>query len=336
MPELPRKTSATREPPPATLPPRPSRFKSWGDWLVAARNWFLDTFSRDRMVGFLKTLVWVAPLTLLIWVYAEREQVSTSENEPIPFELASSDMSRIVSLRGGDRNLLVDLQGPRARVEDVLEKLRGGTFPQGIRIEPDPALSVNEEHDIPTKPLLERNAIFRDNGITALRAQPSRLKVVIDELDEREARVLAPTTVTNLLPATTFSPATVKVRGPKSLLDEAERQARQAGGQLSVFADIEGLAAVKTPGVKTVPAVSIQLPRALSDERVAVVPKEVDATLHVRENNAELAFDSLPVWPVKPQGLDDKYKVVLYNASLPNVTLVGPKDQIHAIRQSVP
>src|SRR5688500_14930782 len=315
MAETPRKTSATREPPPATLPPSPSRFKSWGDWVIAQRNWLGDTFSRDRVVSFLKTLVWVAPLTLLIWVYAEREQVYTSETEAIPFELVSSDPKRIVSLKGGDRNLMVELQGPRARVADVLEKLRGGTIPQGIRIEPDPALSVNDDHDIPTKPLLERNPIFRESGITVLRAQPSRLTVVIDELDEREARVLAPPTVTNLLPATTFSPSSVKVRGPKRILDEAERRARQEGGQLSVFAAIEGIAAAKTPGVQTVPGVSIELPPALNDERVAVVPKEVDATLHVRENNAELAFDSLPVWPVNPPGLDDKYKVVLYNAS---------------------
>ena len=128
MAELPRKI-VNREPPPATLPPNPSRFKSWRDWLAAEKNWLLDTFSRDRLISFLKTLVWVAPLTLLIWVYAEREQVWTTENESIPFELVSSDPTRIVSLKGVDKNLMVDLQGPRARVEEVLEKLRGGVSP---------------------------------------------------------------------------------------------------------------------------------------------------------------------------------------------------------------
>jgi len=79
--------------------------------------------------------------------------------------------------------------------------------------------------------------------------------------------------------------------------------------------------------------VPLDLPRALNDERVSVVPSEVDAALHVRENDDTLTFDSLPVWPTKPPDLDEKYKVV-YNVPLRNVTLVGPKDQIDQVRTS--
>lgn len=327
-----RKTSTSPEPAPPRLPPKPSRFKSWGEFFVAEWHWLLDTFSRDRIVSFLKTLIWVAPLTLLIWVYAEREQVATSESEPIPFELISRNPSRIVSLKGGDRNLMVDLQGPRARVNEVLEKLRGGTFPQGVQIEPDPALSANDEHDIPTKPLLQNHPIFRDSGITVLRVQPSRLTVVIDEQAEVEARVVAPPEVTNLLPTTTFAPPTVKVQGPKALLDKAQQMARQDGGQLVVYAALEGLAALKTPGEKRVAGIPIQPPRTLQDERVTIVPAEVDAVLQVRQNDDQLTYDSITVQAIMPRGLDNKYTPV-YDASLAKVTVVGPKDQIDTLRQ---
>jgi hypothetical protein len=332
MAEITRKTSATSEPPPPTLPPGPSRFKSWPEFFTAEWHWLLDTFSRDRIISFLKTLIWVAPLTLLIWIYAEREQVHTTEDEPIPFELVSNDSSRIVSLKGGDRNLMVDLQGPRARVLEVLEKIRGGAFPQGIRIEPDPALSANDEHDIPTKPLLQNNSIFRDSGITVLSVRPSRLTVVIDEQAEVEARVMAAPEVTNLLPTTTFNPPVVKVRGPKSLLDKARQAAEQDGGQVVVYAQVGGLEALKTPGEKRVAGIPIEPPRALQDERVTIVPTEVDAVLHVRENDDQLTYDSITVQAILPRGLDNKYTPV-YDASLANVTVVGPKDQIDLLRQ---
>ena len=325
MPDTARKVSALREPPPATLPPRPSRFKSWREWLGAVHNWLHDTFSRDRVVSFLKTLVWVAPLTLLIWIYAEREQVSSKENEVIPFELVSSDATRIATLKGGDRNLLVDLQGPRARLEVVLEKLRGGSFPQGIQIKVDPALTPNAEHDVLTKPLLEREAIFRDNGITVQRVQPSRLRVTVDRQIEVDARVVAPSDVTNLLPATSFIPATVKVRGPEALLKK--------GGQPVVYALIAGMDALKTPGEKRVAGIPIELPAELRDERVAVVPNEVEATLHVRQSDDQYTYDSITVQAIVPRGLETRYTLE-YSASLANVTVVGPKEQIDQLRRT--
>src|SRR5688500_925653 len=38
------------------------------------RRWARDTFNREQLLSSLRALAWVAPLTLLIWIYAEREQ----------------------------------------------------------------------------------------------------------------------------------------------------------------------------------------------------------------------------------------------------------------------
>ena len=44
-------------------------------WVAVVRRWFRDTFSREQLVSALRSLIWVAPLTVLIWIYAESEQV---------------------------------------------------------------------------------------------------------------------------------------------------------------------------------------------------------------------------------------------------------------------
>ena len=37
-------------------------------------HWLRGCFERYNLLAGLKTLLWLGPLTLLIWVYAEREQ----------------------------------------------------------------------------------------------------------------------------------------------------------------------------------------------------------------------------------------------------------------------
>src|SRR5438552_13254555 len=128
-----------------TQPPK----RPWGDDLSARWNRFIARFTRDNIISNLKTLAWVVPLTLLIWIYAEREQVATTKDVAVPFELVSVDPNVAVTLnRAQDKNLILELQGPQARLQDVLTKLRGGMLPQGLRIEVPASLDKNREHGL--------------------------------------------------------------------------------------------------------------------------------------------------------------------------------------------
>src|SRR5206468_2710295 len=129
---------------------------------------------------------------------AEREQIATYKDETIPFELSSSDPGRYVSLvHKQDKNFWVTLQGSQARVQIVLQKLRSG-LPQGLKLEIPPTYSVNREHEVGTVALLQKQPIFKDNGITVLSCQPPRLDIMVDEIVEREARVAPPPNASNL------------------------------------------------------------------------------------------------------------------------------------------
>src|SRR5438045_3684429 len=87
--------------------------------------------------------------------------------------------------------------GPRsassqARVQEVVTKLQRGQMPQGLRLDVPNSLEVNHEHRLPTLDLVRNQKIFVDNGVTVLGVQPPQLEVVVDEVVERDARVVGP------------------------------------------------------------------------------------------------------------------------------------------------
>src|SRR3954447_8679042 len=98
--------------------------------------------SGEQSVNFLKNLVWVVPLTLLIWIYAEREQTVTLPTEPVSIDVRTNDHNRLVDLRfPQDKNIIVELSGPRARIDRVRELLQPN--PEGgaaVQIYIDPQL----------------------------------------------------------------------------------------------------------------------------------------------------------------------------------------------------
>src|SRR6185369_2773431 len=108
--------------------------RTWRDDAMSEWRRFQQNFTRENVISNAKTLAWVIPLTLLIWIWAEREQVATTKDEPVPFELVNNDGERSVTLKPPqDRNVILELQGPYARLQDVLNKLRGGNMPKGLR-----------------------------------------------------------------------------------------------------------------------------------------------------------------------------------------------------------
>src|SRR5687767_12173919 len=82
---------------------------------------------REKWLDFGKTKLWVVPLTALIWIWAEREQIAygTISNVPVKFVHASPD--RMVSIVDGDGKISVDVRGPRASIEALRDRLSEGS-----------------------------------------------------------------------------------------------------------------------------------------------------------------------------------------------------------------
>src|SRR4051812_14869415 len=89
-------TSEQRETPPVK---RPSPILDYARRAPAAwLYWLQRSLSRDSLLAGLKTSTWLVPLTVLIWIYAEREQVYNAEDRTIPIDIRSGN-DRYVELR---------------------------------------------------------------------------------------------------------------------------------------------------------------------------------------------------------------------------------------------
>jgi hypothetical protein len=333
-------TPPISRPAPADVPaapgPRAASTRTWRDDISAEWNRFHNSLTRDNLIAKAKTLAWVAPLTLLIWIYAEREQVQTYRDEPVPFELVNSEDGRFVSLKQ-DTNLILELTGPRAAVADVLDDLRGGRDPKGLQLEVPAKLELNRETNIPALPMVRAQRIFTDRGITVLSVQPPNLTLQVDQLVERDARVTLPPSRKNV--DATFNPSSVKVRGPLSAIQSAEQQ---LAGELIVFGDFSG-DLLKQPGHYDLPAaglpeVVLRKPTQLQDERIEIIapPQKIRASVDVRQADKTHLVRSMPITIDATDGLQEKYKVEWVRPAVPalqNVTISGPPEVIDVMER---
>lgn len=312
--------------------PRAASARTWRDDVSAEWTRFVSGFTRENIISNLKTLAWVVPLTLLIWIWAEREQVQPAKDVSVPFELTSSDPNRIVSLKPPqDKNLVLELQGPQGRLQELLSRLRAGTMPEGLKVDVPTSYQVNQDWTLDTLPLVRGQKIFADYGVTVLGVQPTRIEVAIDQLVEREARVVTTPTIKNV--DATFDPPTVKVRGPMRLLNRALQApaAHDDSGRLVIYGDVR-----TTPqGHHDEEDVLLTRPSELQDDRVALIaPKKIHASVDVRQADKTARIPSMTVTVDCPDSLLDKYKVVWDRQPvIQNITVTGPPDLIDALQR---
>jgi hypothetical protein len=281
--------------------------------------------SPEQFVNFLKTLIWVAPLTLLIWIYAEREQNVTQEGIIVPIEVTTSNPNRIVTLRGpADKNIVLELSGPRAKIDHIRDLLKPDpTKGAQIAIDIDPQISAGENKPA-TIQLINNNPIFKANGITVKSAQPPYLVVDIDTYEEREVPVKPSPDVAGLLTDQThFTPDTIKVRAPKSLIETESKHS------LFVYADLSNRDEIKTrTGLFKIDSVPVYWPG--QRENVHLTPTSITATLDIKLRDITLTIASIPI--SKETSIDFNGKVEC-DDRIYNVVVSGPPEQIELLKK---
>jgi hypothetical protein len=293
--------------------------------------------SGDQFVNFLKNLLWVVPLTLLIWIYAEREQTVTLPTEPVSIDVRTNDHNRLVDLRfPQDKNIIVELSGPRARIDRLREMLQPN--PEGgaaIQIYVDPQIGLGSQQ-LTTVSQINNLPVFKNNGITVKSAQPPFLSVFIDDYDKRMVPVRIPPDYASFFSdQTRFIPDMVEIRAPKTMIERAE-----TANQLFVYPILPKREDLKNKtGTITVENVPVHWPDFRGDtqlatrrENVTYAPYAVTAKLDIKQRDAEYVIPSVPIVKETP-GLFEKRFNVVYSDFIPNVAVVGPMEQIEAIKR---
>ena len=275
-----------------------------------------------KIIDVLKTLAWVIPLTILLWVYAEREQVTPASIQHVPFQVRAAGADRIVTLISpSDHYLDIDVRGPRAGVEAVRTALSEGRVVLDLSVPED--LQPGFEGNVPATDRVARNEIFTTNAVTVVQARPS-IRVRIQAKATRTAKVrLKPNEPA--VTSATFTPETVTVEGP------ADEIASIPEDQLVAYADTSRFANQATGRYKE--EIGVVLP--FQREGVTATPAKVMAEMEI----AQAQSHKLAIVPVKlemPSAAVNKhrYDVELSVETLANVNVTGTRESIDALKNN--
>ena len=293
------------------------------------RDKLLRAFSRDALTSAFKTLAWAVPLTILIWVYAERDGVHETLGFSMVIGLRNDDpQHRALHLDSPtDGRIRVDLKGPNALLEELEKKLSASA--EEVRIDVDPNLSQGV-HSISVAEI-GNDPLFVQAGVTVSNPEPPDITVTVDKLEVQSYAVEAPKSL-NLASPPIFEPREVRVRMPQSLLES---------GKYAVIAQLDAFPDIKTPGthdLSNVPVVVYRLtptgPAAMpvNEPSVTITPAVVSAKIEVKNADETYELQHVPVWPTMPTDMMDQYQVKLgdptQNGVLLRVKVVGPPSQI--------
>jgi hypothetical protein len=114
----------------------------------------------------------------------------------------------------------------------------------------------------------------------------------------------------------------VRVRGPRAKIEESREP-------LVVYAELSNREELQTPGPKEIAAVTVR--SSINDPSITLTPTTVRATLDVAQREEKYLIASMPIWHSTPTGLLQQYRVEA-PPSVPNITVIGPSDQIELLR----
>lgn len=286
------------------------------------RRWWRRNVTREKIVGALRTFAWVAPLTVLIWVYAEREQLATDPTVQVMVDVRSADPNRIVRLVEPPNGVVIaSLRGPRSRLDALRNDLSrpGGS----VQIPLDGTLSAGEQHQLPAASYLAARPVFTDRGVEVLKTEPANLRVFIDTFEEMTLEVQVPPEVADRIANAAFTPSTVRLRGPRSDLEAAA-----AAGRLVAYVDLTGSDILNTPGTHDLP--TLRVTSRVRGENITLTPNTVRGVIEVRQANVRHVIRSMVVTVKMPMRLQERY-VVRADEFIFNIPVIGPPEEIRRI-----
>jgi hypothetical protein len=245
--------------------------------------------TREKLIDSLKTMVWVIPLTVLIWIYAEREQI-VYPNLPnvngVEVNFLSSNPRRIVEPASPNPTVNLKLTGPQEAIDKVKQRLMS-TIPHGLSIDTGDMVH-GDGQPVSIVERIQNDPIFKLNGVTVLDSQPPEVLVNIDDKKTIEdvPVEIAPTDAANL--SARFDPPKVILNGPARLI-----QRLKDAGQLHVYADLSLVPRSTTPGEQPMQSVPLRLP--VIEPHIRIEPMKVNATLTVKASDVPVDVDYIPI-----------------------------------------
>ena len=249
----------------------------------SARSWARHTFSRESLMSSLRTFLWVVPLTVLIWVYAEREELGPPEKVTFKFQLVDSEpgrLVRVVEMIDGKpvpiegSQVTAEITGPHARLEKVAGQLVAGDVQIPVP-HLDPGVHPLQSNFIADAP------VFKSNGITFNSIMPAELTVLVDPMKSVEVEVQPNPDARDSLAKVEFEPRKAQISMPESFAKDHPR--------VTAYANLTDLT---TPGAHQEDAT---ISPSVTDPHVTLSIASVHAIYTVKNKNVAGVISAIPV-----------------------------------------
>lgn len=293
--------------------------------IISSNRRVLRLRSVSDIKEFLQTLLLVVPLTILIWVYAERAQI-TDDKIQLRVDIVPSDVAtttaRIIDPRESP-TVVLTVDGPRSRLRNLRDALEskaateGGVFP--LRLGAPYAPGTRQDIDLARE--FSNNPLFSAAGVTVKDATPSRVSVEFEGFVECEARIVLPHDLAFQVTDATFDPPTIKLRGPGSAL----RQVIDLNKPM-IEADFTSVASrLGAPGPQKIENIQLRLPR---DPHITADHNSVASSFVAGQREEELTIPKITIAVQSPLVEYGKYKVDLKQKVVQNLKVKGTKDAL--------
>jgi hypothetical protein len=289
------------------------------------------------MWNFIKTFVLVSLVTVVIWVFAESESLSTAEVRSVEISmLPAPGAKQMVELaqdspavHGNIVRVDMLLEGPTAALEVAQRVLRNpiavNPGVEGFSIEPG-------RHIVDLQTVLRNHPDLKlgSSGVSIKNISPETVDVTIDELVSRPVRIDI-----DVPGAELDGPAELKTTAATVMIPQS--QAGKVTENTSVIARIDPAALTRlNPGRKeTITGVRLVAPPELSSiQRLKIDPPTVDIALTLRTKAASVKVPSVPVHVRIAPGELSKWDIEIpeQDRFLTDVVVSGPSDQVKQVQ----
>jgi len=272
-----------------------------------------------------QTLSIVALVTLLIWVFAEGESLS-SGSVTVQVRLVSDVANLAISTDdpGWDGTCKISLDGPTARLDEMRALLR-----QPEAIELTSRELGTESGTIRLSDALRRHPIFQRRGVSIVSTIPQSVTIVVDRLVERTATLAVDPDGIPVRGRPQADPASVVVHIPLRVVDDLPDPLT-----LDVRLSAEMVRGL-TPGeAQTIVGVPVEVPKELEGirEYLGAMPR-VSVSLTLLSLSETRTIASVPVDVRIPGVVSDRYRVRIGDQQqlLAGIELRGPVDDLDQI-----
>ena len=284
--------------------------------LSLARLFGQERAPKQRRPGeALRTLLIVVPLTMLIWVYAEKAQTRPdSRSVKISFKTGNADFAATVD---PDESVTLSLEGPQGQLDQFVQAITSSTVDAHLVLALPNSQATQSTKIQSVAEAVKLDPHFANINVT-VKANPPDLRVSVDPMITRKVTVVPPAKLPVTLQSVTFDPPQIEIKGPLPAMTSLFGVENP-----TIPVDGSGLMLGTTPGSQT-KLVPLKAP---TERQLSLSLTQVKMTYEVGSTIQQGEIRTIYIDVRRPAGEDGRSKVTVHGGSVyHNVQITGPSN----------